>query len=190
MKSSIDRVLNFPESPRGANILGDLADVIPVSGDLLIKKIRPTEGDVLFALLQQNPDIPAHVAWAKDVAKEEDVIPELQRRSGTQMDGRYAIVAHGQITGAVWTFQGDQKGEFGIGYCLDKASRGRGYITDSVKVMIEQLKTIGAEQVYFQVMSTNAESAAVAQRLGCQPAETVMGVDFPVAQQRWRLSLA
>lgn len=166
-----------------------LPDVIPVSENLYLRRTLPDDDAALFAMLQRNPDIPTHVAWAKDIRTIEEVIPSLQRLSNIHMDGRYVIITNNQVSGAIWTFPGGNDEDFGIGYCLDQSARGRGYVTKAATALLEQLKVLGAHQAYFQVMLTNTGSTAVAQRLGCQPAEVVMGKDFPVQQQRWRLKL-
>lgn len=176
----------------GMEILNSLPYRMTLSdtaGNMEMRKTLLEDAVPLFHLVQHNPDIPSHVAWAKNVTTVDEVIPSMQRLSNMVMDGRYVITENSEILGALWAFPGDKAGEFGIGYCLDKAARGKGIASAAVTSMLEMLKTRGASQVYFQIVPSNANSAAIPKRLGCRQAESVMGRDFPVLQQRWRLDL-
>lgn len=180
------------EQYNGMEIVSSLPDHMVLSGvpgNTQIRKTLPEDAVPLFQLVQRNPDIPSHVAWAKNVATADDVIPSMQRLSNMTMDGRYVITEDSEIIGALWAFPGNKTGEFGIGYCLDTAARGKGVVTAAVTSMLEMLKVGGATQVYFQIVPSNTNSSAIPRRLGCWQAESVMGRDFPVLQQRWRLDL-
>lgn len=157
--------------------------------ELEVRRTLPEDAEALFSMLKRNPDIPAHVAWAKDVNSESDVIPHIQRLSNETMEGRYTILTEGHLAGNVWVFPGIQDGEFGAGYCLDSTARGKRLIEKTVEALIGELRVRDAKQIYFQIVLGNTRSISVPQKLGCKPAEKIMGKDFPVEQQRWRLSL-
>lgn len=169
--------------------ISTLPPLMIITEELELKKITPADTDDLFRLVQNNPDIPQYTAWAKGIRADHDVIPNLQKYSNATMDGRYIITADDRVVGSIWAFAGSQDGEFGMGYCLDKSARGKGYVTKAATFVINQLKNLGAQEIYFQIIPNNLNSGAVAQRLGFMPAETVVGTDFPVEQKRWRLSL-
>lgn len=162
---------------------------IRISDDLALEKLTPNDVGAIFSMVERNPDIPRQVAFAKDITKLDDVLPSLQSRSNENLDGRYAIMSCNNLVGSIWAFPGSEEREFGIGYCLDSTARGNGYITRAVNRMIEELKLLGASEVYFQIISQNTDSIDIPRSLGCQPAERLIGVDFPVEQQRWRLQL-
>jgi ribosomal-protein-serine acetyltransferase len=164
---------------------------LDISDKLAIRRVKPTDKDELFAILEYNPDIGKYVAWASKVESAEDVVPRLRHYSNEDMDGRYLITSEEKVVGYIGIHPGSGDGEYGIGYCLDKDARGQGYVTDAVAALTEQARTqLGARQVYLQIILENEESNAVPERLGFYRAETVMGVDFPVEQQRWRLDLS
>jgi RimJ/RimL family protein N-acetyltransferase len=169
--------------------LAALPSTINIADSLYARATTQVDAPALFAMIRDNSDIPSYTAWAKGVATEDDVIPSLQRLSDEEMHGRFILADEGKVIGAIWAFPGSQPAEFGIGYCLDKAVRGKGYATKAVSAMIGQLKGLGAQQIYLQIISSNLASSAIPQRLGFTLAETVMGVDFPVEQQRWRLNV-
>ncbi len=170
------------------NSLSILPDEILTTDTLKLRKIEPADAADLHAILENNRDIQEHVAWASRTHAPQDVIPALQRYSNEAMDGRFALIADNKIMGYMGISPGDQDDEYGIGYFLDATARGNGHITNAVAALIDQARThLGAKHVYIQIKPYNQESIAVAQSLGFQPAETVMGVDFPVQQQRWRL---
>jgi RimJ/RimL family protein N-acetyltransferase len=167
-----------------------LPERLDISEKLAIRRVRPADADGLFAVIQDNPDIKKYVAWASKVESVEDVIPRLQHYSNKDMDGRYLITSDEATVGYIGIHPSSNDGEYGIGYCLHKSARGQGYVTDAVAALTEQARDqLGARQIYLQIMLDNEGSNAIPERLGFYWAETVMGVDFPVEQQRWRLDL-
>ncbi len=171
------------------NNLSKLPNEISISNNLEIRKIKPSDAEDLYKLVKNNPDIPKRVAWAKYVKTFDDVIPSLKLRSDGTLNGRFVIISQGKIVGCLGVYETKQKNEYSMGYCLDKSARGKGYVTKVIKAMIEQLKNLGAKHFYFQIVPGNNDSIAIPKRLGFYPAETVMGIDFPVEQQRWRLDI-
>lgn len=168
-----------------------LPDQLTISEGLELKRIEEADLPRLFDIIERNPDIRERVAWASKVRAAEDVLPSLQRYSNEDMDGRFVIVGEGDVVGYIGIHPSRHVGEYGIGYFLDSAARGRGYVTNAVRSLTEQAKLhLDAEQIYLQIVPDNAASRAVPERLGFHKAETVMGVDFPVEQQRWRLDLS
>ncbi len=171
-------------------VLNKLPYCIPITKELDLRKTEHFDADALYNMLERDPDIKNRVSWARTVDSADEVIPSMEHLSNADLDGRYVIAAkHGEVIGALWTFPGEQEREFGIGYCLDKDARGKGHATQAVTAMIDQLQQLGAQHVYLQIITSNGESNAIAQRLGFEPAETIVGVDFPVEQQRWRVNL-
>lgn len=171
---------------------GDLADLpneITILSHVGLRKISAADARALFSIIENNPEIRHFTAWPKEVWALEDTLPRLAAYSNTDFDGRFVIIARDIVVGHIGAFAGQNPHEYGIGYFLDKSARGNGYITMAVSVLVAQLKAhLGAQEIFLQIKPDNPESIAVAKRLGCVEAETVMGVDFPVEQQRWRLS--
>ncbi|MDB5164739.1 MAG: hypothetical protein JWL89_365 [Candidatus Saccharibacteria bacterium] len=170
-------------------VISSLPPHFAISDSLALQKHVPSDAEAIFTMLERTPDIPKHVAFAKDITRLDDVLPSLQSRSNEAIDGRYAIMAHYTLVGSVWAFPGSEEREFGIGYCLDHAARGNGYATQAATTMVKQLQLLGANEIYFQIITGNTDSIAIPERLGCKPAEMIIGTDFPVEQQRWRLQL-
>ncbi len=183
---STPEILPQPTTPE----LARLPLEIPIADNALLRRIQPTDIDALFDILARNPDTKQHIAWAAKVTTREDMLPSLVRYSDANLNGRFAIVANETVVGAIHTFPGQQPDEYGIGYLLDTVARGNGYISRAVAVLIEQLADLlRTKHVYLQIKPDNADSIAVAIRLGFTPAEKVMGVDFPCEQYRYRLEL-
>lgn len=170
--------------------LEDLPDNIAVSEDIELRTIEPNDAEGLAAIIKHNPDIKQHSAWASNVEAVSDVIPILQHYSDEQLSGRYAVWHREQLVGYMGISNGHVPKEYGIGYFLDHQARGHGIATTSLQGLIQQAQTtLGAEHIYLQIKPENADSVGVAKRLGFTAAEIVMGKDFPVPQQRWRIEL-
>ncbi|MEV7424786.1 MULTISPECIES: GNAT family N-acetyltransferase [unclassified Streptomyces] len=63
-------------------------------------------------------------------------------------------------------------GEIEIGWRLGRAYWGRGYATAAARTTVERVRAAGVERIVAMVNSRNERSAAVARRLGMEPAET------------------
>jgi RimJ/RimL family protein N-acetyltransferase len=180
----------FQDAAEKMGSLGALPTHIPVAGGLVLRKVLLADAPALFDIIERNPEIKETVAWAAKVESVNDVIPRIRHRSNRTMDGRFVLVSEGKVVGYAGAHPGNQDQEFGLSYLLDKTSRGEGYINRSLTALIEELRIhAGAQHIYSQIIIGNEASASVARRLGFQPAETLIGVDFPVKQQRWRLEL-
>ncbi len=170
--------------------LGVLPLRMPVANGLALRKALPTDDKTLFDIIKRNPEITETVAWAATVTAAEDVIPRLRHVSNEAMDGRFVVIEWGQVIGYIGAHPGEQDNEFGVSYALDKAFRGQGYAGQALNTFIQELKEwCGARHIYAQIIIGNEPSEILAERHGFQPTEEVMGVDFPVPQQRWRLDL-
>ncbi len=170
--------------------LGALPDCMPIAAGLELKKFEPGDASALFEILERNPEVKETVAWAAKVDAAEDVEPRMRNLSNEVYDGRFVIINGGRLIGYVGAHPGQQDHEFGVSYMLDKTARGKGYVSQALNILVEALEThVYARHIYSQIIIGNESSEAVALRLGFQPAETLIGVDFPVEQQRWRLEL-
>jgi ribosomal-protein-serine acetyltransferase len=182
------------ETKRETESLSDplrtLPEYLGITERLALRKIQETDVQRLFDIIEGNPDIPQYVAWASKVRTAEDVVPSIQRYSNEEMDGRFAIVGDGSVVGYIG-IHARKRGEYGIGYFLDSSARGNGYVIDAASALIEQARErLHAEQIFMQIVPGNEASSAIPERLGFYEAETVMGTDFPVEQQRWRLDFS
>jgi ribosomal-protein-serine acetyltransferase len=181
------------ETAKGAEALHiplhTLPEYLDITERLALRKVQKTDFQCLFDIIKGNPDISKYVAWASKVHAAEDVVPRLQRYSNEEMDGRFVIIGNGSVVGYIG-IHARNRGEYGIGYFLDSSARGNGYVTDAASALIEQARqNLQAEQIFMQIIPDNEASSAIPEHLGFHKAETVMGTDFPVEQQRWRLDL-
>lgn len=167
-----------------------LPSVIAVTNKANLVQTTVAHAARLYEIIVQNPDVAEGVAWAATVAAEAEVLPRLRQYSDEQCSGRYTLFENDRIVGHFSIRGGTEPAEYSMGYLLDKSARGRGLAPLSVTALIEQACTVlDARHFYLQIKPQNEGSMAIAKRLGFYPAETVMGVDFPVEQQRWRLDL-
>ena len=170
--------------------LAVLPEQIPVSDNVVLRRIYPEDAEGFSDIIERNPEIRECVAWAKDVHSPEDVLPGLQCFTNDEMLGRFAIDNDGEIIGYAGILPGNQEREYGISYFLDETARGKGYAKRAAAALVYQAETqLEARQIYLQIILGNEASIAVAMSLGFVPAEKVMGKDFPVEQQRYRLEL-
>lgn len=170
--------------------LGALPDRMSIAESLELKKFEPTDTPALFDIVTRNPEIKETVAWAAKVDDVDEIEPRMRHLSNGAYDGRFVIINGGRLIGYVGAHPGQQDHEFGVSYMLDKTARGKGYVSQALNILVEALEThVYARHIYSQIIIGNESSEAVALRLGFQPAETLIGVDFPVEQQRWRLEL-
>lgn len=178
--SEIHTVANTPLE------VGELPRIIPVQQDLSLAQFTPKDGSAIYALLERNPDFYNYLAWATKVKSEADVIPSIQAYSNRNMDGRYGIVSPDGIRG--YTGIHKSESDYALSYGLDHAARGHGYVNLALRVLIRMAYVeLHARSFVMQIQPENAASVHVAESLGSVAAEKVMGVDFPVMQQRWRL---
>jgi len=180
-------VTHEPYNPKIALRL--LPEEVPVTGDLVLRRASLSDARHIFEIIERNPEVRDYVAWAAKVYAPEDVVPRLQWHSTEDMDGRFLVVADGEVVGYAGIHPGHSQDEYSLGYFLDKDARGHGYVTLSVGALVEQVRErLGSERIYIQIIPSNGDSVAVAVRLGFIPGEMVMGVDFPVEQQRFWLA--
>jgi RimJ/RimL family protein N-acetyltransferase len=180
----------FSNSNNRIDKLAALPEQIPVTDDVILRRIYPEDAERFSDIIERNPEIRNYVAWAKEVYSSEDVLTRLQRCTNEEMLGRFAIDADEEIVGYAGILPGNQNREYGVSYFLDSSTRGKGYAKRAIAALVDQAATkLEAEHIYSQIIIGNDASAAVVRSLGFLPAEKLIGVDFPVEQQRYRLEL-
>lgn len=165
----------------------ELPRIIPVQQDLSLVQFTPEDSSTIYALLERNPDFYSYLAWATKVRSEADVIPSIQVYSNENMDGRYGIVSPDGVRGYVGIHKSEE--EYALSYGLDHEARGRGYVYLALRALTNvAYKKLYARSFVMQIQPKNTASVRVAESLHAVAAEKVMGFDFPVMQQVWRLN--
>ncbi|MER6688664.1 GNAT family N-acetyltransferase [Streptomyces minutiscleroticus] len=78
------------------------------------------------------------------------------------------------FTGAQpWPHEWGPAGETEIGWRLGRGYWGKGYVTAAALTALDRLRAAGVKDVVAMVDARNERSAAVARRLGMEPAETL-----------------
>ncbi|MFF4402427.1 GNAT family N-acetyltransferase [Streptomyces sp. NPDC001480] len=94
------------------------------------------------------------------------------------------------FTGAQpWPREWGPKGEIEIGWRIGRAHWGRGYATAAARETLDRVRAAGVPEVVAVISSGNERSAAVARRLGMEPAETYTHPRLDVPALCYRLVL-
>ncbi len=145
---------------------------------LHLRTYQPGDGAMLLEVAQRNR---AHLQryesqnsllQPKNVAEAEALVAEFTR-AGQQ--GEYALIGGFVADGAEFVVQvyvgvvDRSLPEFIMGYFVDVAHEGQGYVTEAVRAVLDWLlDDLQAHRVSLRCSDTNARSARVAERCGFQ----------------------
>lgn len=88
-----------------------------------------------------------------------------------------------------WPREWGPKGEIEIGWRLGRAHWGKGYVSAAARETLDRVRAAGVPEVVAVIASGNERSAAVARRLGMEPAETYAHPRLDVPAICYRLVL-
>jgi ribosomal-protein-serine acetyltransferase len=136
-----------------------------------LRPLEETDADELHALIERNrAELAKWMQWAQGQTPEQTLI-FIQRSLARESDDsglQRVIVAEQRIVGMVGLPQIDWANRSAeIGYWLDQAHRGRGFMTAAVDALVgHAFDSLGLNRLEIRTDVENARSRAVAERLG------------------------
>lgn len=167
---------------------------IPVDDSLALRWLVLEDSTRIWEIFTVDPDIQKRVTWMHELTSETDVADRIHefQQSGSL---RYGIVKEGRLVGYVgmWQDRGYMTGvtpedEYGFGYFLDAAERGKGITaraTAALMASAEAVFNVKTWAVYCE--DDNKPSQAVLKSLGFTAADQTF--DEPTMhtiERRWQ----
>lgn len=166
---------------------------IALSDTLSLSLLTPEDAQRIAEIFDADPSIQRRVTWAHGL---EDVDAIAARIERFQQNGslRYGIRQDGRLIGYVgmWKDEGYMEGvategQYGFGYFLDPASRGKGTMVAAVEKLMETAEGVFDVEVWAAYCEDdNSASQGVLKKLGFT--RTKMVFDEPTmhtAERRW-----
>lgn len=163
-----------------------------------LRFLRPEDAEGIYEIFQADPMIQSYVTWTAGLENAEDVrraIEEFQSKQSL----RYAITDEDSVVGyiGIWKDRGyftgkPAEGEYGFGYFVDPAERGRGIVTSAAKALTAEAERVFPIEIYsLYIEDGNLASQAVARKLGFGRTDTV--VEEPklhCLERRWEKTIS
>jgi RimJ/RimL family protein N-acetyltransferase len=141
---------------------------IAASSELRLRLAEPADGEAMFRIIQEDPEIQAYISWTAEVKSVKDVerkIEEFQQKR----EIAYTLLEDQNVIGYVGLRANPQgpEDEYEIAYFCARASRGQGHVSNAVASLmtaITESTPVSAFTLY--INEVNSASQAVAARLG------------------------
>jgi ribosomal-protein-serine acetyltransferase len=140
---------------------------------LLISRYENGDGKAFFQLIQSNFQFlreeisEIHTLKSVDDAEEYIRFKKVSWMTRERLVPKIVEKSTGNMVGQLWIEPKWDRMIFEIGYFIEEKSQGRGYITESVKKIIDYLfNNLGANRLEIHTKATNSRSIAVAKRCG------------------------
>lgn len=153
----------FPPLPQLGELVGDL---------VLVRRFREADaGDLFTAVTASRAELLPWLPWAASYRTLGDAVAFVQQMEMTQaLDYTCGVWerATGRLVGGIGLHPRDPRvPSFEIGYWLHTAMTGKGFMTESVRLIATfALERLGANRVYIRCDARNERSAATARRSG------------------------
>jgi RimJ/RimL family protein N-acetyltransferase len=177
----MDRNLNLlePNTPS----LHDIPDLteIHVREGLILRPMEVEDALRLLEILDTDPTIRDRVSVASRMHSPEDVAEQVETYQGDPHLIRYTLLDGDRPIGLVSLWRDidnpfdapDSPNDYGFGYFLDPAERGRGLVTDAVQAIMDTAqKTLNVESFIAYCEDNNPDSIDVLTKLSFQPTDT------------------
>jgi RimJ/RimL family protein N-acetyltransferase len=156
----------------------------------------PTDEDaVAWHRIFDDPDVMEfHGGKAAELSVYEELTARQRRHDAELGFCLWTMLdEHGQVIGFTgaqpWPQEWGPKGEIEIGWRLGREYWGKGYATAAAQMTLERLRAAGVPSVVAMVLSDNARSIAVTERLGMRLAEIYTTPDGQRQGYCYRLDL-
>ena len=115
-----------------------------------------------------------------DFAQEEDAIPLFNRLMTLSKDtARYVrCISKGQEAIGFLNDVEIKDGKIELGYVIHPAFHGQGYMTEALKMAIQELFTLGYAEIVCGAFEENAASIRVMEKAGMQRTEFTENIDY------------
>ncbi len=156
---------------------------LEVRDGITLRPLDASDATRLLEILDADTSIRDRVSVASKMHSPEDVEAQVETYKADEHLIRYAILEDGSPIGLVSLWRDidnpfaapDNPDDYGFGYFLDPAKRGKGIVTDAVKrVMDVAASNLNVNQFIAYCEDDNADSIVVLNKLGFQPTDTVL----------------
>lgn len=162
---------------------------VTVREGVMLRPLDETDAPALLRILDADSSIRDRVTVASRMHSIDDVKREIESYKGDDSVIRYAICEDGKTVGLVsfWRDTGffcqvADPHKFGFGYFLDRAERGKGLVTDSVRALMASAQSSFRVDSFIAFCEdSNKESVSVLQKLGMEPT----GLTYPEPTHGW-----
>lgn len=160
----------------------DLHDVpalkrVPVRDGVMLRPLAARDANSILQILEEDPEIRKRVWVAAAMHTAQDVEEQVEKGKNDATLLRYVIEEDGKVAGMVtfWRagdYFGDkaEENDYGFGYFLAPSARGRGLVTDSLRVLMDAAaKELGVTSFIAFCEADNAASGALLKKAGLEP---------------------
>lgn len=144
----------------------------PLTDDVGLELLEPHHAEALFHAVDRNrAHLRRWLGWVDDTRSPDDTrafIRRTQQQFGENDGFQTALVAGGRIIGVVGHVRVDwRQRTAGLGYWLDEAMQGRGYMTLACAAYLEHaFRRLGMNRVEINAAVDNRPSRGIPERLG------------------------
>ena len=138
--------------------------LVPVDDDVLERLVAVATTGAAAAEVTPGPGevwTPERVAWLRAFHRD-----RRDGLGGAAREVTWAVVAHGQVVGAVRLARVEEDGVLEAGVWLTRSARGRGVGRAAVEAVVEQAAALGAVTVRAETTAGNEGALGVLRRLG------------------------
>ena len=145
---------------------------LPVDDELSLRLVEPRHAEMLYAFLDRNREhLRPFLVWSPSVKDVNEVRENITiwLRMFADTGCFYALIEHGnRPVGTICHIDPQPaRGCVEIGFWIDTAHEGNGYITRAARALIDHtIETLGFRRVEIMCDEQNTRSRAVAERLG------------------------
>ncbi|HEX5744367.1 MAG TPA: GNAT family N-acetyltransferase [Candidatus Saccharimonadales bacterium] len=149
---------------------------IIIDDGLLLRRITPDDAEDMFKIIQADSGIGRNVTWAGLVHSLDDAHKGIEQLL-KEFKSPYVLQENGVTIGfaGTWGYPGKDH-EVGFSYFLAKEKRGHGYVTRTVRKLMEAVRNDNPSVDTFivNITDSNKASQAVAEKLGFKATDKLM----------------
>jgi RimJ/RimL family protein N-acetyltransferase len=150
-----------------------LTSEIAVTDCLKLRRLQLEDASRIFEILQADSEIQTRITWVggkNTIGSIEDSIATFMG----QRASRYGLISEDKLLGYVGVFRSPiSSTSYDMGYFIDPAARGRGYVPRAVTALMAVTKEqVPVSSFGLNIADDNAPSQAVAAKLGFTRTDT------------------
>ncbi len=156
---------------------------IQVRDNIVLRQLKAEDGPRIVEILDADPTIRDRVSVAAKIHTPEDVALEVLNYQGDPHLIRYALTEGDEVIGLMSLWRDvdspfdapDNPDDYGFGYFIDPAARGKGIVTDALGNLLETADTaLNPRQFIAYCEDDNTDSISVLRKIGFEPTDTIL----------------
>ncbi|MCA9344067.1 GNAT family N-acetyltransferase [Candidatus Saccharibacteria bacterium] len=166
-------------SPRNLHDISELKE-IHVRDNVVLRPMEVSDGSRILEILDADPSIRDRVSVASRMHSPDDVAEEVEVYQNDPHTVRYTVLEGDRPVGLVSFWRDidnpfdapDRPNDYGFGYFIDPAERGKDLITDAVRRVMETAQVaLRVENFIAYCEDNNPASVSVLTKLGFEPTD-------------------